>query len=50
MISTPHRQTAVVLINEAVTAGAQRTNACNELDISDRIFATAWPTASTSVP
>jgi len=36
MISTPHRQTAVVLINEAVTAGARRAKACSELEISDR--------------
>lgn len=36
MISTPHRQTAVVLINEAVTAGARRIKACAELEISDR--------------
>jgi transposase InsO family protein len=36
MISTPHRQTAVALINEAVTAGARRPKACIELEISDR--------------
>ena len=36
MISTPHRQTAVALINEAVTAGARRTKACAALEISDR--------------
>ena len=36
MISTPHRQTAVALINEAITAGARRTKACAELEISDR--------------
>jgi hypothetical protein len=36
MISTPHRQTAVALINEAVTAGARRAMACAELEISDR--------------
>jgi hypothetical protein len=36
MISTPHRQTAVTLINEAVTAGARRAKACAELEISDR--------------
>lgn len=36
MISTPHRQTAVVLINEAITAGARRAKACSELEISDR--------------
>lgn len=36
MISTPHRQTAVVLINEAATAGARRPLACAELQISDR--------------
>jgi len=36
MISTPHRQTAVVLINDAITAGARRAKACFELEISDR--------------
>jgi putative transposase len=36
MISPPHRQTAVVLINEAVIAGARRIKACAELEISDR--------------
>ena len=36
MISTPHRQTAVALINEAVTAGARSGKACSELEISDR--------------
>jgi putative transposase len=36
MISTPHRQTARLLIEEAVTAGARRANACAELEISDR--------------
>ena len=36
MISTPHRQTAVVLINDAITAGARRSKACFELEISDR--------------
>lgn len=36
MISTPHRQTAVALINEAVTAGARRIKACTELEISER--------------
>jgi len=36
MISTPDRQTAVVLINEAVTAGARRAKACAVLEISDR--------------
>lgn len=36
MISTPHRQTAVALITEAVTAGARRSLACAELQISDR--------------
>ena len=36
MISTPDRQTAVVLINAAITSGARRTKACVELDISDR--------------
>ncbi|OSP55098.1 helix-turn-helix domain-containing protein, partial [Pseudoruegeria sp. SK021] len=36
MISTPHRQTAIALIDEAVCAGARRPNACVELEISDR--------------
>ena len=36
MISTPHRQTAVALIHEAITAGARQTKACAELEISDR--------------
>ena len=36
MISTPHRQTAVRLIEEAVTAGARRFKACAELEISAR--------------
>ena len=36
MISTPHRQTAIALINEAVTAGARRAKACFELQISER--------------
>ena len=36
MISTPHRQTAVALIVDAVTAGARCGKACSELEISDR--------------
>ncbi|MFN3847198.1 MAG: IS3 family transposase [Paracoccaceae bacterium] len=36
MISTPHRQTAVALINEAITSGARRAIACAALEISDR--------------
>jgi transposase InsO family protein len=36
MISTPHRKTAVALINDAVTAGARRAKACAELEVSDR--------------
>ena len=36
MISTPHRQTAIALIDEAVTAGARRAKACTELEISVR--------------
>jgi hypothetical protein len=36
MISTPDRQTAVILINDAITAGARRAKACAELEISDR--------------
>ena len=36
MISNPHRETAVALINDAVTSGARRATACAELEISDR--------------
>jgi len=36
MISLPHRQTAIALIEEAVTSGARRALACAELEISDR--------------
>jgi hypothetical protein len=36
MISTPHRQTATLLIEDAVTAGARRATACAELEISYR--------------
>jgi len=36
MISTPDRETAVALINDAVTTGARRAKACAELEISDR--------------
>ena len=36
MISTPDRQTAVALIEEAVSAGARRGKACAELQISER--------------
>ncbi len=36
MISTPDRQTAVTLIEEAVIAGARRSKACAELNISER--------------
>ena len=36
MISTPHRQTATLLIEEANAAGARRAKACAEMDISDR--------------
>ena len=36
MISTPDRQTAISLIDEAVTAGAGRAKACSELEISVR--------------
>lgn len=36
MISTPDRQTAVALIDDAVTAGARRAKACCELEISER--------------
>ena len=36
MISTPHRETAIALIDDAVTAGARQAMACAELEISDR--------------
>ena len=36
MISNPHRETAVALINDAVTSGARRATACAELEVSDR--------------
>jgi putative transposase len=36
MISTPDRQTAIVLIDDAVMAGARRAKACSELEISER--------------
>ena len=36
MISTPHRQAAALLIEEAVTAGARRFKACAEMEVSDR--------------
>jgi putative transposase len=36
MISTPDRQTATLLIENAVTAGARRSKACSELEISAR--------------
>ena len=38
MISTSDRETAVVLINKAVTAGACRIKACAELELSERTF------------
>ncbi len=36
MISTSDRQTAIALIDAAVTAGARRAKACATLEISDR--------------
>ena len=36
MISPPDRQTAALLIEEAVTAGARRFKACAEMEISAR--------------
>ena len=36
MISTPHRQAAALLIEEAVAAGARRTKACAEMELSAR--------------
>ncbi len=38
MIRTSDRETAVNLIKEAVSAGARRTMACDELQISERTF------------
>ena len=38
MISTPDRQTATLLIEEAVTAGARRAKACAEMEFSERTF------------
>ena len=38
MISTPDRQTATLLIDAAVTAGARRFMACAELELSERTF------------
>jgi len=43
MISTPHRQTAVALIEEAVTAGARRSIACFELEVSERLRSFVCP-------
>ena len=36
MISTPHRQAAIALIEDAVAAGARRTKACAEMAFSAR--------------
>jgi transposase InsO family protein len=36
MISTPHRQSAIALIDDAVASGARQAMACAELEISDR--------------
>ena len=36
MISTPHRQSAITLIEDAVAAGARRTEACAEMAFSAR--------------
>lgn len=36
MISTPHRQTAIALIEDAIAAGARRTEACAEMAFSAR--------------
>ncbi len=38
MISASDRENAVMLISEAVSAGAELPNACNELGISDRTY------------
>ena len=38
MISTPDRQRTVQLIEEAVSAGARRSRACQELSLSVRTF------------
>ena len=36
MISTPHRQAAALLIEEAVTTAARCAKACAEVEISER--------------
>ena len=36
MISTPDREIAIVLIDEAVSVGARRAKACREVEISER--------------
>ena len=38
MISAPNRLKAVELIEEAVNAGATKTKACSELDLSLRTY------------
>ena len=38
MISTPNRVKAIELIDEAVSSGARRVKACEELGISDRTY------------
>ncbi|MEI4234669.1 ATP-binding protein [Roseovarius sp. D22-M7] len=38
MLSTSDRETAVVLIDKAITAGACRIKACAELELSERTF------------
>ena len=48
MISTPDRVKAVELIDEAVTSGARRVKACEELGISDRTYR-RWTSAGSGV-
>src|SRR3954471_8209274 len=38
MISTPDRQNAIALIDQAKAAGARRTQACAELGIDERTY------------
>jgi len=48
MISTPDRVKAIELIDEAVTSGARRVKACEELGISDRTHR-RWTSAEDNV-
>ncbi len=42
MISPQDRQGAIVLINEAIQAGARRVRACKELDLCERTYRRWW--------